>query len=366
VSVLGTPKTLVGSVIAGFWIANAIGVIAAAILIRNRYRSTIIGFVVLSFAFLGAALIHDSLYYAGSIILSGFGLGLIQAFLIPSLHLSGTQKSPHTGIATYSLALSLGTVVGPLAAAVAIYIYGFSPLFIVLALVSSATFIISIRIGLQRSFASEDTRKSVLPSNILRTLRQRGFSSFYALNFLYSLLLPILLSYGGIFAETKFKLGTVDVLALFSITFLISSALRIAFSRSGLSHFKGLLFIGFSALCASFLLMSTSNGFPLFLLGFILFSVPHGLIFPITTFMALETAGTDAIISSTYIFATSSGVAEFVSPLVAVPIIALYDFSTLFLIMTSIAVAGLILLFVIPNFGSFYSETLSASQRKDT
>ena len=247
-------------------------------------------------------------------------------------------------------------MVGPLAAAAAIYVFGYSPLFVILALVSVATFIVSERLGVQRAFSDEDTRKSILPSNLLRTLKQRGFSNFYALNFLYSLLFPILLSYGGIFAKSKFNVGAVEILAIFSVVFLISSGLRVIFSHSRIRDFRALLLIGFSSLFASFFLMATTNYFLLFLLGFILFSIPHALIFPITTFMAIESAGMEALISSTYIFATSSGIAEFISPLLAVPIIAIYNFSAVFLSMAPVAVVGVILTLTIPNFAVFFSR----------
>jgi MFS family permease len=316
--------------------------------------------MVLSFAFLGAALIHSAFDYAATIVLSGFGLSLVQAFLIPSLHLSATRDRPHAGIANYSFALSLGTVVGPLAAAATISFYGFSPLFLILSAVSVVTFVVAMKLGVQRSFEGEDTRKAILPSNIIRTMRQKAFASFYLLNFLYSLLLPILLSYGGIFAETKFGIAASNVLAIFAGVFVISSGLRLLLSRTRLDHFRSLLTLGFLTLFLSFLLMASANTFSLFLFGFFIFAIPHALVYPITTFMALESAGKEAIISSTYIFATSSGIAEFISPLAAVSIIILYNFSFLYLVMTPIALVGLVMLFVIPNFGSFFSEQISS------
>ena len=83
VNILGTPATMVGWMIAGFWIANAVGTIIAAGVIRNRRYSLLVGFVVLALAFLGAALIHNALGYATCIILSGLGLSVVQAFLHP-------------------------------------------------------------------------------------------------------------------------------------------------------------------------------------------------------------------------------------------------------------------------------------------
>jgi predicted MFS family arabinose efflux permease len=343
VKILGTPATMIGWMIAGFWIANAVGTIIAAGAIRNRRSSLLVGLAVLALAFFGAALIHDSLGYAACIILSGLGLSVVQAFLIPTMHASSRNERPHIGIANYSTALSLGMIAGPLAAAAAIYVYGFSTLFVILALISVAVFVVVERIGIQKSFAQEDTRTSILPSNIFKVLRQRVFANYYVLNFLYSMLLPILISYGGIYAESRFKISSSEVLTLFAAVFAVSTMMRILFTRSEQRHFRLLLVVGFASLFASFTIIGSAGSFSLFLVGFILFSIPHALIYPITTFMALESGGKESVLSSTYIFATSSGIAEFISPLAAVPIIALYNFSWVFLAMAPISLVALFL-----------------------
>lgn len=342
VKIFATPASWVGWMIAGFWIANAVGTIIAAGVIRNRRSSLLVGFVVLFLAFLGAALLHSPIGYAFCIVLSGLGLSIVQAFLIPTMHVSSGLR-PHIGIANYSTALSLGMIAGPLVAAAAIYVYGFSTLFVILAVLSIVVFAIISAFGIQRSFASEDTRPGILPKNIFKVLRQRLFAKFYALNFLYSMLLPILLSYGGIYAEEKFSVTSSEVLALFATVFTISTFMRVLFTRSEPRHFQILLITGFSFLFVSFAIIGYAVSFPLFLLGFLLFSVPHALIYPITTFSALESGGREAMITTTYIFQTSSGVAEFISPLVAVPIISLYSFSWVFLAMVPIALGGLLL-----------------------
>lgn len=349
VKLLKTPVSEIGWMIAGFWIANAIGTIVAAGIIRSRNKSTLSGFAVVALAFFGAALIHDPLGYSLSIVLSGLGLSLIQAFLIPTMHLGGTDERPHKGIADYSTALSLGMIAGPLVAGASIFLSGFYDLFFILVVISIVVLIVSFRIGIQKSFKDEDTRRSIFPSNIIKTMKQRGFTGFYTMNFLYSLLLPILISYGGIFAEIKYHVTTTEVLILFAAVFSISSVLRLLFSRSHSRDFRLLMIIGFVALTFSFSLIGITNDEYLFVVGFLAFSIPHALIYPITTYLALDSAGPDGLISSTYIFATSSGIAEFLSPLAAVPLIHSYGFSTLFIVLAPIAVIGLIFSMAIPR-----------------
>jgi hypothetical protein len=342
VSIIKEPVETIGWVIAGFWIANAIGALVASGVIRSRSRSTLIGFIILSIAFLGLTILRNPTAYEVLVIFSGLGLAILQAFIVPSMYSTGNKERPHIGIANYSMALSLGMIAGPLAASAAIWLYGFSTLFGILTGISAAMFVVCLGLRFQRSFEGEDLASAVKPSRILKTLRNKRFGNYYAINFLYSMLLPLFISYGGIYAEMKFGIGTTEVLALFAVVFAISTAMRSIFTRSRVSQFRLLLVLGFLFLLVSFALIGTSTSFVMFLSGFLLFAVPHALIYPTTTFLALEAGGNDSIISSTYIFATSSGIAEFFAPLIAVPIIALYSLSSLFLVMAPLAFFAMI------------------------
>lgn len=343
VKVLHTQNAEIGWMIAGFWIANAIGAIIAAGVIRSRNKSTLSGFAVLVVSFMGAALLHNPLGFASCIVFSGLGLSFIQAFLIPTMHMSGTQEIPHMGIARYSTALSLGMIAGPLVADAAILVSGFYSLFFLLVAISTVMLFASFRMGIQKSFEGEDTRKSILPSSIIKTMKRGTFTNFYGMNFLYSLLLPILISYGGVFAVDRFHFTTIEVLILFAGIFSISSTMRALFSRSKNSQFRTFLVMGFIALFLSFVLIGLANSIYLLLIGFLLFSLPHAVIYPITTYLALESAGQDGLISSTYIFSTSSGIAEFISPLVVIPLITAYGLSTIFSSLAPLAIVGLII-----------------------
>lgn len=347
VKILGVSIETVGWMIAGFWIANAAGALIAILVIRNRRSSILVGFVILVIAFVSAANIHDAQVYVGGIMLSGLGLSILEAFLIPSMHESSmASEVPQYGIASYSAALSLGLIAGPLLAAVGIHDYGFSRLFVAFAGISVISFFVVHRTGVQKSFSGEDTRSTISPRNILKVLRKRVFADYYVLNFLYSMLFPILVSYGGIYAEFRFGVGSATVLELFAAMFAISTLLRLLLIKFQPRHFRLLLLASFASLFASFVIMGSADTFLVFLIGILLFSLPDGLIYPITTFMALESGGKESVIASTYIFATSSGIANLISPLAVIQIIALSGFSWAFLGMAPISIVALILAIV--------------------
>ena len=348
VNIFALPSAMAGWLIAGFWIANAFGSIVSIVVVKNRTKSTLIGLVIISVSFLGLALFGKPLTITAFIISEGVGLAMVQTFLVPSMHSNKKEGRPHNGIGIYSTALSLGMTVGPLIAFVAILFYGFSILFSILAGVSIGIFFFALKIQFQKSFEGEDTSKSLSPSRIIATIRQKGFASYYSLNFLYSMLLPIFLSYGGIYSKIKFGISTPEVMALYTIVFTISTIIRLIFSNSRVENFRVLLTLSFSILLASFILIGVAENFPLFLLGFLLFSVPHALIYPSTMFKGLEAGGDKSIISSAVVITTSSGFAEFISPLLAILVITLYNLSAIFLIMSMFAFIAVVFSFMLP------------------
>ncbi len=348
ISVFRLPSVMAGWLIAGFWIANAIGSIVSIIVVKNRTRSTLIGLVVISVSFIGLALFGKPVTMTAFIISEGVGLAMVQTFLVPSMYFNKREGRPHSGIGIYSAALSLGMTVGPLIASVAILFYGFSILFVILAAVSIGIFFFALRIQFQKSFEGEDTSKSLSLPRIISTIRQKGFASYYSLNFLYSMLPPIFLSYGGIYSKIKFGISTPEIMASYTIVFTISTMIRLMFSNIQVKNFRILLILSFSILSASFILIGVANNFQLFLTGFLLFSIPHALIYPSTTFKGLEAGGDKSIISSTVVLTTSSGFAEFISPLLAIPVITLYNLSAIFLIMSIFAFIAVVFSFALP------------------
>ncbi|MCL5067546.1 MAG: hypothetical protein M1368_04240, partial [Thaumarchaeota archaeon] len=75
--------------------------------------------------------------------------------------------------------------------------------------------------------------------------------------------------------------------------------------------------------------------------GMLVFSIPHALVRPIPNFYALRAAGPGLVMNASYAFQTSSGIAEFLSPLVAGVAVAFYGISNLFIIMSPIALLAL-------------------------
>jgi MFS family permease len=342
VSLFSVPPSSVGWVIAGFWIANALGALVAIGVTRNRRISTLVGFAIITVSFLGFVISRSSEILELFVILSGLGLAMEQTFLVPSMHSARSDGRPHSGVGMYSTALSLGLIAGPLIASASLFLEGFGVLFAALAVLSAVTLGVYLFGGYQKSYQRENAFRGILPSQIIKTLKQKGFGSAYSLNFLYSMSLPLFISYAGIYAEERIHLSSFLVLIFFTAAFSLSTVIRVAFSSARTVSFRRALLWGFASLLASFAVLGFCTNVYFLLFAFLLFGVPHALIYPTTAYLALESGGEDGVISATYLFATSSGVAEFISPLMAVPIIALSSLSSMFFITSLIPLVGLI------------------------
>ncbi|MCL4519547.1 MAG: MFS transporter [Thaumarchaeota archaeon] len=335
------PAASLGFVIAGYWIANATGTMIALGVVKRPRLSTIAGLLITGISLAGFAYFKSTLLFELCVVLSGFGTAIQQAFLVPSMYSMGNGDRRHSGIGMYSVALSLGLIAGPLLSAAFVHIYGFSSIFLVLCVISFVTLAISILSRVQSSNAGSNDKTDVSISRIMSMFKRKGFAGIYLQNFLYSLLLPIFVTYGGVFARSHFDVSTPVALAMFTATFAVSAFLRLVYSRVRIRSFRVVLAAGFATLAISFLLIGTTSSFALFLAGFLLFGVPHALVYPSMTFVALEMGGLEGAVSTSYLFSTSSGIAEFIAPLTAVPIVALYGLQSVFLVMIIMPLVGL-------------------------
>ena len=177
-------------------------------------------------------------------------------------------------------------------------------------------------------------------SSWMRALRTRAFANSFALNFLYSMLLPIVISYAGVYGEARFGISATNILFLFTATFVVSALIRV-YVTSRVTKLRSLLLPALALLIVSIVLIGIAPTSLLFIAGMMIFSIPHALIFPITNFYALKSVGQDLVLNASYVFQTSSGIAEFVSPSIAGIAVALYGISNLFFIMSPIAFIAL-------------------------
>ncbi len=335
---LNVPDRSIGLYVLLLWLGNAVGVLASVAVLKRQAISSLLGFSLLVLSLLAMALSASSdSVVAISDLAAGVGLGMAQPFLAALMHLDAGRENPYRGIGLYSVALGVGLILGPLVPYGLLIVGGFFAVFLALSTLSALGLAeVLVRIFDRAMLSSKNVEYPLSFTQWMTAFKNKNFSQAVLVNFLYTLLLPMILSYSGVYGESRFGIGSSTALLIFTAVFVLSTLVRsVAVLVKHSIQFSMLVSGVF--LAGSFLAIGTSSSFSVFLLGMLAFSIPHALIHPATNYNALRSVESDVVMNASYAFQASSGIAELVTPIVAVWLISLYGISSLFLTMTPVA-----------------------------
>jgi len=312
------------------WTSIAVGSIAAALIREPRY----VGFAGLVLLGIGLLLLYVSPSAAMlAVPLSGIGSGLASSILAPLLHKMSSVERPFEGVASYSLALSIGLVTA-MAFTSILSLRGVTMAFLGAAAVSVsiAVFLVAYRVELPRV-------RVELPSvdDAVMMFKVKPFAKAFTSNFAYSLILPLVLSYWPLYSSKVIYLPVTTSFALLSVLFLVSGTIRGV--SMGLRSVEGPQKLAVTALVISVALLAT-RGEILSVIGLLLFSVPHALVYPTTLYQAMTSSRSE--VKANYVFSLSSGVAEVLSPMLAGLVITGWGLEALYVVAVPLALASMI------------------------
>jgi hypothetical protein len=345
---LGVSASSLGYYVLLLWAGNGAGAALAMGLIKKHFASALTGFGILCVSMLGFSFYARSPLGVGSFaFMAGTGVGLAQPFLPALMHLDSGSANPSRGIGYYSVALGAGLISGPVVAWALQSAYagtgGFTAMFLFLFSVSLAGLVAVL--SELRSVAGKSAPRTgvqpLIPREWITALKNKRFLHAFNFNLLYSFLLPIVLSYGGVYAAARYGLSSAHAFLLFGSVFLASVILRTLVTRAGKFGSLRLAVIG-CFIVASFFVMAFSPTLPIFITGMLIFAVPHALVFPETQYRALKTVDSSVLMNSSYVFQMSSGAAEVLSPVLAVAVIRCAGLTNLFTDMFPIAVLAMV------------------------
>lgn len=326
IDALGQGPAGAGTLVVILWIGNAVGVVASVSVVRDQSASSVGGFLVLAAAM--AALAYGVGWGASPLtLLAGVGMGLPQPFLSGLMHQDSPPGRPFSGLGIYSTALGTGLVLGPLMSYGVFHIGGFTAVFLSL----SAVCVLGAAAagGGVRRLSALPRPPAPSPSSWSRALARVAFRRAFLVNFLYSLLLPLFLSYGAIYAEGRFGFTTTEAFLLFTGVFAISVA-----ARGVAVRMVRRLHILFTASAALLLVSCLCLGFApvwwVFVLGMFLFSLPHAFVYPLASYYAFTSVEEADVMNASYAFQASSGAAELLSPAAAVALVGAVGVQSLF------------------------------------
>ena len=298
---LGVPDEYIGVYILLLWIGNAVGVLASITVLQRQSLSSMLGFGLLVLSLLGMALsVSSHFVVAISVLAAGVGMGMAQPFLAALMHLDAGRGNPYRGIGLYSVALGIGLVLGPLVPYALLILGGFFAVFLTLSTLAAVGLAeVLVRISHGGLLSSEKAEYSLSFTQWLAAFKSKDFSQAFSVNFLYSLLLPIVLSFGGVYGESRFGISSSTALLVFTAIFLVSTLVRLVAVLFRQNTRISLLVSGVF-LAGSFLAIGTAQSFSVFLLGMLAFSIPNALVLPATNYTALMAVENDIVMNASY------------------------------------------------------------------
>ncbi len=323
-------------IIAILWVFNGIGSLLINVskkvnnFIVMSFLITLMGFILIIFS-------KNFFYLIISVSLVGLGLGSISILLAPSMHI---DNKGFEGIGLYSFALSLGLILGTLFSSIILSYLSFFYIFIFTAIL----LIIPISLALKYKFNRHDF-KLILKFNIIFSImRNKKFSKYFILNFIYSFTLPLIISYWGIYEENSVKLKSNIVMLSLFLLFLTSSIIRFKSIKSSEKNLVRQETVAILVLPISFILLNIHNIY-INILALLLFAIPHSILYPTFLYNAYKSLNKNNIIAGNLLFSASSGIAEFLSPIFALGIINMFTIKSLFLFALPISFLMLIFYF---------------------
>jgi MFS family permease len=328
VDYLGYTTRSIGVPIALIWVGNAVGALLAFYVLRRVVFNNMLGFLLISLSFLGfgsGSANHNLvplLVFTG-----GVGSGCVQPLLIPIVHMWSLNGRRYSGVGLYSVALSLGLIMGPFVASFADSSTNYSTLYLALSLLAAAFFVLS---GLFRGEGIISSVPKNTSSSFRRTLSNRAFIREFTLNFLYSLTLPVVLSYTTVIGESDYGVSTSLMYRLMTLMFLISLLLRIVATSSKSERFERKMLFPAAILPISISALAFHVNPLVYATGLVLFSIPHAFVYPWSLFNTLQSSKPDSLPAVSYLFSLSSGAAETASPPVASYFVGIFGGSAAF------------------------------------
>lgn len=309
--IMKMPSYLIGLMISVWWIGNAIGAIVGAAFLTELKSAGLFGLVAVSFCYSSFSFFSYQPILILSMLIGGLGSGLLQPLLAPSLHTVSAPNTPFRGVSLYSTALSLALILGPLTSGLLISSSGFRFLFLILSILSLSCIAIPLLIS-ENDERARYNIKSIL--GIFEIIRSDSFRREFLMNFIYSLTLPIILSFTGLLAKKVYNVDSASLLFLLSILFALSASIRFSMRNLLIKRVDRLMLIPCLLLLISSLMISNGSSQSLFFAGMLLFSIPHATIYPWTLYNVFQSSDRDKLVQLNYIFSLSSGIPEFISP----------------------------------------------------
>jgi MFS family permease len=287
------------------------------------------GLLLFSAAILGYFFSADYTEFLIFVVLSGFATAIIMPFLLSLVHLVSDRSVIEKNLTVYSLMLSLALVFGPLLSSALLAVLPIRWIYIMLCLFGITAFFFAVKIHLKSRDAIKEklaaqnsgkkaSEKAGEGGSVSLLFKNRGFLEVIFYNTTFSIAFASVVALGGVFAKDNFHIKYFEITLLFSLFFISSLFTRLVllyFTKKGnIKNKTKILNISILISVLSFILMVFSKDIGFYVLGLIIFGIPHALVFPIGTMRISETVDMKDMVAANTIYQSNFDLGGIIGP----------------------------------------------------
>ncbi len=250
-------------------------------------------------------------------------------FLLSLVHLVSDKSVIEKNLTVYSLMLSLALVFGPLLSSALLAVLPIRWVYIMLCLFGITAFFFAVKIHLKSRDAIKEklsaqnseknaSEKAGKGGSVSLLLKNRGFLEVIFYNTTFSIAFASVVALGGVFARDNFHIKYFEITLLFSLFFISSLFTRLVllyFTKKGnIKNKTKILNISILISVLSFTLMVFSKDIGFYVLGLIIFGIPHALVFPIGTMRISETVDMKDMVAANTIYQSNFDLGGIIGP----------------------------------------------------
>ncbi len=292
---------------------------------------------------------------------TGLSMGVVQTLLMTLITTLAPRNLRDRYIAMFTASLSLSLIIGTLAQGLIVKYINVRTAFIIFFFVSLAStsimFAASKRIKIESTHARKIRFHDII-SKSSSALKNPKVQFALSGNISYAFPFVLILTYGSIFGNEYDKINPSSFFYILAAFFFVSFLARFYMSTHSIKRKEILMYISFVLGLIGYIIIGISSYYIVFLIGLIILGIPHGTIYPVSSYFLSNSVDNEDLNIVYSMFSFIMNTIAFVIPFVYGLISRLYDLRIASLSL-SIPMALVIIYAVISNIRSDRSVTSS-------
>ncbi|AAT42723.1 MFS transporter [Picrophilus oshimae] len=259
---------------------------------------------------------------------SGLSMGVVQTLLMTLITALAPRELRDRYIAMFTASLSLSLIAGTLAQGLIVKYINVRTAFIIFFFVSLLSTLIML-ISSRRIKINPGKSKKIKFSDVLSksstALKNPKVQFALSGNISYAFPFVLILTYGSIFGNEYDNINPSSFFYILAAFFFVSFLTRLYMSTHSIKRKELLMYFSFVLGLAGYIIIGISSYYIIFLIGLIILGIPHGSIYPISSYYLSNSVETEDLNIVYSMFSFIMNIIAFIIPFVYGLISKLYD-----------------------------------------